>query len=128
MSHPPQEGSNRSLPLWTLLAVLRQMCNVWITAWNVTGSVLVTGKPSYPKQKSTIFHVFRGVYSCSTMPGTPSGHLVGLSSQNQTMLHMVLSVTCNWVVHDGRRTAQWTKCTHNAQTCTFNVQIIKYHK
>ena len=36
------------------------------------GSLLVTGRPSYLKQKSTIFHVFRGVYSCSNMPGTPS--------------------------------------------------------
>ena len=71
--------SKRSLPLWTLLAVLWQMCHVCITAWSVTGSVLVIGRPSYPKQKSTIFHVFRGVYGCSTMPETPSGCLVGLS-------------------------------------------------
>ena len=63
---------NRSWPLWTLLAVLWQMCHVWITAWNVTGSVLVTGIPRYLKRKSTIFHVFRGVNSFSIMPGTPS--------------------------------------------------------
>ena len=49
MSHPLQEGSNRSLPRWTLLDVLWQMCHVWITAWNVTGSVLATVRPSYLK-------------------------------------------------------------------------------
>ena len=90
-----------SLPLWTLLAVLWQMCHVWITAWDVTGSVLVTGRPCYLKRKSTIFHVSRGVYGCSIMPGTPSGHLVGLSRQNQTMLRVALCVTCDLVVHEG---------------------------
>ena len=86
-----EDEGNRSLPLWTLLAVLWQMCHVWITAWNVTGSVLVTGRPSYLKQKSTIFHVFRHAYSCSNMLATPSGRLVGLSRQNQTMFHMALT-------------------------------------
>ena len=51
MSHPPQEGSNRSLPSWTLLAVLWQVCHVWITDWIVSGSILVIGRPSYTKGK-----------------------------------------------------------------------------
>ena len=53
--------TNRSMPLWTLLAVLWQMCHVWITSLNVTGYVLVTGRQSYLKQNSTIFHVL-GVF------------------------------------------------------------------
>ena len=44
-----QENINRRLPLWTHLAVLWQMCHVWITDWNVTGSVLATDTPSYLK-------------------------------------------------------------------------------
>ena len=51
---------NRSLPSWTLLAILWQMCHVWITNWIVSGSVEGTGRPSYTKKKSTILHVFRG--------------------------------------------------------------------
>ena len=72
-------SSNRSLPSWTHLAVLWQMCHVWITAWSFSGSVLVTGRQIYPKQKSTILHVFRWFHGCSTMSGTPTGRLVGLS-------------------------------------------------
>ena len=46
---------NRSLPFSTLLAVSWQMCHVWLTAWNVTGSFLVTGTPSYLKQNLPSF-------------------------------------------------------------------------
>ena len=51
---------NRSLPSWTLLAVLWQMCHVWISNWIVSGSVLVIGRPSYTKGKFGSLHVFRG--------------------------------------------------------------------
>ena len=56
MSHPPQEGSNRSLPSWTLLAVLWQMCHVWITYRTSSGSVLMMDKLSRKYQKSTTWH------------------------------------------------------------------------
>ena len=50
-----------------------------------------------------IYHLscFRGVCGCSIMPGTPSGHLIGLSQQNKTMLHMALCVMCDQVALHG---------------------------
>ena len=51
---------NRSLPSWTILAVLWQMFHVSITDWIVSGSIKVTNRPRYTKEKSTILHVFRG--------------------------------------------------------------------
>ena len=83
------------------------MCHVWITVWNVTGSFMVTGRPSYLKRKSTIFHAFRGVYGCSTMPGTPSGHLAGLSQRNQTMLHMAQCVITENAQRHFQRLLAW---------------------
>ena len=44
---------NRSLPSWTLLAVLWQMCHVWITYRTSSGSVLMMDKLSRKYQKST---------------------------------------------------------------------------
>ena len=46
--------------------------------------------------------MFLGVFMAVLL--TPSGCLVGLSQQNQTMLHMALCITCNWVTLDGQRT------------------------
>ena len=56
MSHPPQEGSNRSLPSWTLLDVLWQMCHEWITDWIVSVSIEVTDRLSYTRGKFAILH------------------------------------------------------------------------
>ena len=61
-----QEGSNRSLPSWTLLAVLWQMCHVWITYRTSSGAVLMLDKLSRKYQKSTTWHA-----SGSLMTGIP---------------------------------------------------------
>ena len=47
---------SRSLPSWTLLAVLWQMCHVWIPNWIVSGSVKVTDRLSYTRGKFAILH------------------------------------------------------------------------
>ena len=56
MSHPPEEGSNRSLPSWTLLAVLWQICHVWITDWIVSGSIEVTDRLCFTRREFAILH------------------------------------------------------------------------
>ena len=59
MLHPPQQGSNRSLPSGTLPSVLRQMCHVWITYGIVSGPVQAADKQSNARGKSTILHASR---------------------------------------------------------------------
>ena len=59
---------NRSLPSWTLLAVLLPMCHVWITDWIVSGFIEATDRPSYTKEKSTILHVFMGFVIMADQP------------------------------------------------------------
>ena len=71
MSHPPQEGSNRSLPSGTLLSVLWQMCHVWITYATVSGSIQAGDKQSNARGKSTILHALR----CLLMVLSHSDHL-----------------------------------------------------
>ena len=58
MSHPPQEEGNRSLVSCSLLAVLWQMCHVWITYWIVSGSLKVITELSNTRGKSTILRAF----------------------------------------------------------------------
>ena len=41
-----KQFGNRSLPLWTLLAVLWQMCHVWITYGKVRSSTITMRKSS----------------------------------------------------------------------------------
>ena len=60
------QGSNRSLPSWTLLAVLWQMCHVWITYRTSSGAVLMMNKLNRKCQKSTTWHA-----SGSLMTGIP---------------------------------------------------------
>ena len=115
MSHPPQEGSNRNLQLWTLLSVLWQICHVWITAWSVNGSVLLTGRPSYLKQKSTIFLVFRGVVSWLFYH---AWNIIWTSSRViLTKPDYITCGTCDQVMLDGRRTCATYEHVHNVQTC-----------
>ena len=44
-------GGNRSLPYYTLLGVLWQMYNAWITHGIVSGAVLVTDRLRYTRGK-----------------------------------------------------------------------------
>ena len=51
-----EQLTNRSLPSWTLLAVLWQICHVWITNWIISGSVELTDRLSFTRRKFAILH------------------------------------------------------------------------
>ena len=63
---PLDSAGNRSLPSWTLLAVLWQMCHVWITYRTSSRAVLMMDKLSRKYQKSTTWDA-----SGSLMTGIP---------------------------------------------------------
>ena len=82
MSHPPNEGRNRSLAYCTLLGVLWQMCHAWITYGMVRRIVQMMGRPngtSGKYQESYPFACYWDPYGSLAMHGPPIGVFVGLS-------------------------------------------------
>ena len=81
MSHPPQEGSNRSLAYCTLLGVLWQMCHSWITYGTVRRTVPMMGRlngTGGKYQESCPFSCFWDSYGSIAKLGLPIGVFVGL--------------------------------------------------
>ena len=84
MSHPPQEGSNRSLAYGTLLGVLWQMCHAWITYGLDRRSVQTLGKlggTNGKYQETCLFACsacFWEPYGSLAMLGLPIGAFAGL--------------------------------------------------
>ena len=81
ISHPPQEGSNRSLAYCTLLGVLWLMCLAWITYGMVRRTVQMLGKlggTSGKYQETCLFACFWDPYGSLAMLGLPIGAFVGL--------------------------------------------------
>ena len=82
MSHPPQEGSNSSLAYCTLLGVLWQMHQAWITNGTVTRTFQTMGKlggTSGKYQEKRLFACFWDPYGSLAMLGLPIGEFVRLS-------------------------------------------------
>ena len=78
MSHPPQEGSNRSLAYCTLLGVLWQMFHTWITYGMVGSNVQTMGKlggTSGKYQEACLFACFWDPYGSVSILGLPIGVL-----------------------------------------------------
>ena len=72
MSHPPQEGSNRSLAYCTLLGVLWQMCYAWIIYGMVRRTVQILGKfggTCGKYQETCLFACFWDPYGSLAMLG-----------------------------------------------------------
>ena len=98
MSHPPQEGSNRSLAYCTLLGVLWHMCHAWITHGMVGRNVQTMGKlggTSGKFQEACLIACFWDPYGSLAMLGLPIGVFVGLSYRRQTKLHMEQPLMCD---------------------------------
>ena len=86
MSHPPQEGSNRSLAYCTLLGVLWLMCHAWITYGTIRRTVQMLGGLGVSSKKQQETHpiaCFWGSHGSLTMLGLPIGRFIGHCSDER---------------------------------------------